>query len=200
MRVNAPVRYDRMAAVQKADAVVMSAAPPALTLAAVNRMDRDRFVGALGGIFEHSPWVAEAAWPGVPLSSVAALHEAMVAAVRAATPERRLDLIRVHPDLAGKAARSGAMTANSVAEQASAGLLSLGDDEYARFQAFDTAYRECFGFPFIIAVQRHDKASLLAVFEARLANSRAVEIETALGEVFTIARLRLEALFGETAR
>ena len=178
----------------------MSATPPALTLAALNRMDRDNFVGALGGISEHSPWVAEAAWPGVPFSSVAALHAAMVAGVRSTSPARQLDLIGAHPDLAGKAARSGAMTANSVAEQASAGLLSLGDDEYDRLLRLNTDYRERFGFPFIIAVRRHDKASLLAAFETRLKNSRAVEIETALGEIFTITRLRLDALFGEEVR
>jgi 2-oxo-4-hydroxy-4-carboxy-5-ureidoimidazoline decarboxylase len=178
----------------------MVAAPPTRTLAAVNRMDRNGFVGVLGGIFEHSPWVAEAIWPGVPFSGVTALHGAMVAAVRSASPQQRLDLIRAHPDLAGKAARGEGMTANSVAEQASAGLLSLSDEEYGRFQALNAAYRERFGFPFIIAVRRRDKASLLAAFETRSANSRAVEIETALGEIFLIARLRLAALFGETIR
>jgi 2-oxo-4-hydroxy-4-carboxy-5-ureidoimidazoline decarboxylase len=178
----------------------MSATPPAFTLAALNRMDRGNFVGTLGAIFEHSPWVAEAAWPGVPFSSVAALHMAMAAGVRSASPDRQLDLIRAHPDLAGKAARSGTMTADSVAAQASAGLLSLGDDEYERLLRLNTDYRERFGFPFIIAVRRHDKASLLAAFETRLGNSRTVEIETALGEIFAITRLRLDALFGETVR
>ena len=173
----------------------MSAMLPALTLAALNRMDRDNFVGTLGGIFEHSPWVAEAAWPGVPFSSVAALHAAMVAGVRSTSPEQQLDLIGAHPDLAGRAARSGDMTVNSVAEQTSAGLLSLSDDEYDRLLRLNTDYRERFGFPFIIAVRRHDKASLLAAFETRLGNSRAVEIETALGEIFAITRLRLDALF-----
>jgi 2-oxo-4-hydroxy-4-carboxy-5-ureidoimidazoline decarboxylase len=180
------------------DPPAMSPTLPALTLAALNRMDRDRFVAALGGIFEHSPWVAEAAWPGVPFSSVAALHAAMVAAVRSSAPQRQLVLIRAHPDLAGKAARSGTMTASSVAEQASAGLLGLSDDEYDRFLRLNTDYRERFGFPFIIAVRRHDKASLLAAFETRLANSRKIEIETALREIFTIARLRLDALFLKT--
>jgi 2-oxo-4-hydroxy-4-carboxy-5-ureidoimidazoline decarboxylase len=178
----------------------MSATPPSLTLVALNRMDRDSFIGTLGGIFEHSPWVAKAAWPGVPFYSAAALHAAMVAGVRSASQQRQLDLIAAHPDLAGKAARSGTMTADSVAEQASAGLLSLGDDEYERLLRLNTDYRQRFGFPFIIAVRRHDKASLLAAFQARLGNSRAVEIETALGEIFTITRLRLDALFGEGVR
>src|SRR5439155_17050601 len=92
------------------------------------------------------------------------------------------------------------MTANSVAEQASAGLLNLDHDEYDRFLRLNSDYRERFGFPFIIAARRHDKASLLAAFEARLANPRAVEIETALGEIFTIAQMRLDALLGETSR
>ena len=173
----------------------MSTAPPAVTLAALNRIDRTAFVGVLGGVFEHSPWVPEAAWSGVPFSGVAALHEAMVAVVRSSSPQRRLDLIRAHPDLAGKAARGRTMTANSAAEQAGAGLLSLGDDEYARFLRLNADYRERFGFPFIIAVRRRDKASLIAAFERRLANPRAVEIETALGEIFTITQLRLDALF-----
>ncbi len=176
----------------------MSEMSPAVTVAALNRMDRDTFVGVLAGIFEHSPWVADAAWPGVPFSGVTALHEAMVAAVRSSPAERRLDLIRAHPDLAGTAARQGAMTLNSVAEQASAGLLSLSDDEYERFLRLNADYRERFGFPFIIAVRHHDKRSLLAAFETRLGNSRAIEIETALGEIFAITRLRLAALFGRT--
>ena len=175
----------------------MSTTLPALTLAALNRMDCDRFVVALGSIFEHSHWVAEAVWPGVPFFSLAALHAAMVAAVRSSSPQRRLDLIGAHPDLAGKAARGGTMTANSVAEQASVGLLALSDDEYARFLRLNIDYRERFGFPFIIAVRRHDKASLLAAFERRLTNSRAIEIEIALGEIFTITWLRLDALIGK---
>jgi 2-oxo-4-hydroxy-4-carboxy-5-ureidoimidazoline decarboxylase len=175
---------------------IMSTTPPALTLAAVNRMGRDEFVGAFGGIFEHSPWVADAAWRVAPFSSLVALHEAMVAAVRSALPERQLDLIRAHPDLAGKAARSGAITAASVSEQAGAGLLSLSDDEYDRIHRLNIAYRKRFGFPFIVAVRQHDKASLLAAFERRLSHSRADEIESALGQIFTIARFRLDTAFG----
>ena len=92
------------------------------------------------------------------------------------------------------------MTANSAAEQAGAGLLSLSDDEYGRFLRLNADYRERFRFPFVIAVRGHGKMSLLASFEARLANPRGVEIETALGEIFTITRLRLDALFGEAGR
>jgi OHCU decarboxylase len=172
-----------------------------LTLASVNRVSRAEFAAALGGVFEHSQWVAEAAWPAAPFADVAALHQAMVAAVREASPERQIALIRAHPDLAGKAARDGTMTPHSVTEQASAGLLGLEEAEYARFHRLNRAYLERFGFPFIIAVRRHSKESLLAEFEARLANSRAAEIDAALGEIFAITRLRLDALLcADTAR
>lgn len=140
----------------------MPAASPSLTLDAVNRLEHPDFTRALGGIFEHSPWVAEAAWPARPFADVAALHQGMVAAVRPASPERQLELIRAHPDLAGRAPRTGAMTAHSVGEQGSAGLLNLSDAEYDRIHRLNAAYRERFRFPFIIAVRRHDKASLLA--------------------------------------
>jgi 2-oxo-4-hydroxy-4-carboxy-5-ureidoimidazoline decarboxylase len=165
-----------------------------LTLAAVNRASREAFVAALGAVFEHSPWVAEAAWPAAPFDTVDHLHVAMVAAVHAAPKERRLALIRAHPELAGRAARGGTMTASSVAEQTSAGLLDLDDAELARFHRLNAAYRERFGFPFIVAVRRHSKASLLAVFETRLRNSREAEIEVALAEIFAITASRLQAL------
>jgi 2-oxo-4-hydroxy-4-carboxy-5-ureidoimidazoline decarboxylase len=147
-------------------------------------------------VFEHSPWVAEAAWPAAPFTTVGDLHAAMVAAVRSAAEEQRLALIRAHPDLAGRAARSGTMTAASTDEQAGAGLLNLSEAEFERLHRLNSAYRERFGFPFIIAVRHHSKASLLAAFEARLAQSRDAEVETALGEIFAITALRLEALLG----
>jgi 2-oxo-4-hydroxy-4-carboxy-5-ureidoimidazoline decarboxylase len=157
-------------------------------------LSRAEFAAALGGVFEHSQWIAEPAWPAAPFADVEALHHAMVTAVREAPLERQLALIQAHPDLAGRAARDGAMTRHSLAEQASAGLLSLDEAEYARFHRLNRAYRERFGFPFIIAVRRHSKQSLLAAFEARLTNSRAAEIAAALGEIFAITRLRLDAL------
>ncbi len=165
-----------------------------LSLAALNRMNREAFARALGGVFEHSPWVAEQAWRRAPFASVAALHAAMADAVRAASIQRQLALIRAHPDLAGKAARAGRMTAPSIAEQSSVGLDRLSDAEYARLNRLNAAYRARFGFPFIIAVRQHTKDSLLEAFAARLANSRAGEIETAIAEIFKIARMRLDAL------
>src|SRR5262249_36729116 len=156
-------------------------------LAALNVAGRTEVVAALGAVFEHSPWVAEAAVAAAPFVSVEALHRAMIAAVHAAPAEMRLALLRAHPDLAGTAARAGEMTPSSVAEQAGAGLLALSEAEYERFHRLNTAYRDRFGFPFIIALRRHTKHSLLLAFEARLATERHIEIENALGEVFAIA-------------
>jgi len=169
-------------------------APDALTLEAVNRLDRAAFTRAFGAVFERSPWVAERAWAARPFTGVEALHAAMAAAVRAATAEERLALLRAHPDLAGRAARAGTMTASSVAEQASAGLDRLTDEAYARFMRLNDAYRERFGFPFIIAVRRHDTAGILAAFERRLGHSVEQEAETALAQVLDITRMRLDAL------
>jgi 2-oxo-4-hydroxy-4-carboxy-5-ureidoimidazoline decarboxylase len=167
-----------------------------LTLATLSQASHEEFTAALGAVFEYSPWVAEATWPAVPFATVDDRHTAMVAAVRSAPEEQRLELIRAHPDLAGKAARSGTMTAASAAEQESAGLLDLSDAEFERFHRLNSAYRERFGFPFIVAVRRHNKASLLAAFETRLRHSREAEIDAALAEIFAITALRLEALLG----
>jgi 2-oxo-4-hydroxy-4-carboxy-5-ureidoimidazoline decarboxylase len=167
-----------------------------VTLAALNRTSREEFTAALGAVFEHSPWVAEATWPAAPFATISDLHAAMVAAVRSAPAEQRLALIRAHPDLAGSTARDGAMTAASTVEQTGAGLLDLSDAEFQHLHRLNTAYRERLGFPFIIAVRRHNKASLLAAFEARLGQSPDAETETALAEIFAITALRLEALLG----
>jgi 2-oxo-4-hydroxy-4-carboxy-5-ureidoimidazoline decarboxylase len=166
----------------------------ALSVADVNRMSVADFRRALGGVFEHSPWIAERAWRSRPFASVAALHAAMTRVVREASREEQLALLRAHPDLAGRAARAGDLTAASRAEQASAGLDRLTDAEYERFGRLNAAYRDTFGFPFIIAVRRHDKTAILAAFERRLGNTRDAEIEAALAEVADITRLRLDAL------
>ncbi|HSE92041.1 MAG TPA: 2-oxo-4-hydroxy-4-carboxy-5-ureidoimidazoline decarboxylase [Methylomirabilota bacterium] len=165
-----------------------------LTLAALNRMERARFTRALGAVFESSPWVAERAWAARPFASVDTLHRAMADVVRRAPRETQVALLRAHPDLAGKAAREGAMTASSVAEQSSAGLDRLSDEESERFGRLNAAYRQTFGFPFIIAVRRHDKAGILAAFERRLGHTAEEEVEAALAEVFDITRMRLDAL------
>jgi OHCU decarboxylase len=163
-----------------------------LTLDEINALDRDGFVARLGFLFEGSPWVAEEAWPARPFASAGELHRALCATMSAAPVERKLALIRAHPDLAGKAAVAGELTPESTREQSSAGLNRLTPEEFARFSRLNAAYREQFGFPFVICVREHTRASILESFEARLRNDREHEIATALGEIAKIARLRLD--------
>jgi 2-oxo-4-hydroxy-4-carboxy-5-ureidoimidazoline decarboxylase len=163
-----------------------------VALGSLDAADEATFVAALGEVYEHAAWVAQAVWRQRPFATLAALHDAMMAAVRAAPAEQRLTLIRGHPDLAGKAARAGAMTADSQAEQASAGLERLSEAEFAQFHRLNGAYREKFGIPFIICARRHGKDSILQQFERRLQNGTAEEAETALAEIFRIAALRLD--------
>jgi 2-oxo-4-hydroxy-4-carboxy-5-ureidoimidazoline decarboxylase len=163
-----------------------------IALADLNVADEAGFMAALGDVYEHAPWVAHAAASQRPFASLAALHGAMLAAVRAASAEQQLALIKGHPDLAGKAARAGAMTADSRAEQASAGLDRLSEAEFAQFHRLNNAYREKFGIPFIICARRHSKDSILKQFERRLQNNMADETQTALGEIFRITALRLD--------
>jgi len=162
------------------------------SLEALNAMPEQGFAAALGDIFEHAPWVAEGIVASRPFTTLTALHAAMTAAVRSSGPERQLQLIKNHPDLAGKAARAGGLTKDSEAEQSSAGLDRLSDEEYARFDRLNQAYRSKFEFPFIICARRHTKDSILEQMEARARHDRAAEIETALGEVFRIVALRLD--------
>jgi OHCU decarboxylase len=161
---------------------------------AVNGLGRDAFVERFGPLFEHSPWVAEAAWHDRPFADRDELYDALVSAMYAAPRERRIALIRAHPDLAGRAAIEGSLTASSTREQASAGLDRLTPDEYASFTATNTAYRERFGFPFVVCAREHTKESILRVAAERLGNSEEEEIGVALEEIAKIARLRLEDL------
>ncbi len=163
-----------------------------IALDELNRRGRDSFVASLGEIFELSPWVAEAAFGQRPFATLAALHAAMNGIVRAVPAERRLALIKAHPDLAGKAARAGQMTADSTAEQSSAGLDRLTDAEFANFHRLNDAYRAKFGFPFVICVRRHGKESILRAYERRLAHDSAAEIDAALAEIERITALRLD--------
>ncbi len=165
------------------------------TIPETNALDRDGFVALLGGIFEHSPWVAEGAWEKRPFANVDDLHRAMFAVVGAAPEERRLALLQAHPDLAGKLARGGGLTASSTAEQASAGLDRLTDEEYEQFSGLNQAYTTKFGFPFIIAVRENTKATILDAFQRRLAHDRPAEFAAALAEVAKIARFRLDGIF-----
>jgi 2-oxo-4-hydroxy-4-carboxy-5-ureidoimidazoline decarboxylase len=141
-------------------------------------------------LFEHSPWVERRA---DAQASSGDRHGDLMAVVHDATPEEKLALIRAHPELAGKAAIDRSLTEASAAEQASAGLDRLTQAEFERFHALNAAYREKFGFPFIICVRLTDKAAILAAMERRLANDRDAEIAAALHEIGEIVRLRLES-------
>lgn len=153
------------------------------------------FVARFGGVFEHSPWVAERAHAlelGPAHDSAVGLANALARAFRSASPEDRMAVLRAHPDLAGKLAAAKRLTAESTQEQASAGLDALTDDERARFEHLNTAYVAKHGFPFIIAVRDNTKASILAAFEARIANDTDTEFATACAQVERIAELRLK--------
>jgi OHCU decarboxylase len=152
--------------------------------------DRDRFVATYGPLFEHSPWVAENAYEKGPFASDDEAYDALVAAMYEAPRERQLELIRAHPDLAGRVA----MSTESQREQAGAGLDRLSPDEYDAFTRANAAYRERFGMPFVICVGEHDTASILAAARVGVANDQETEVGTALREVAKIARLRLERL------
>ncbi|MQP64562.1 2-oxo-4-hydroxy-4-carboxy-5-ureidoimidazoline decarboxylase [Niveispirillum sp. SYP-B3756] len=167
---------------------------PAPVLDRLNAADCAGFTHALGAVFEDSPWVATAAWAARPFPDIAALHQAMVAVVDAAGKERQLALLRAHPDLAGRLARAGGLTAHSSAEQAGLGLDRLSAEEFDFFDRHNRSYREKFGFPFIIAVKAQTKASIKAAMVKRLANDAGTERRTALGEVAMIAKFRLEAM------
>jgi 2-oxo-4-hydroxy-4-carboxy-5-ureidoimidazoline decarboxylase len=165
-----------------------------LDIQTVNRMDREAFVRAFGGIFEHSPWIAERAWNARPFASPEALHAAMVDVMRAAAPQEQGRLLNAHPELAGKEARQRAMTQDSTVEQGSAGLIRLDAGDFARFDRLNAAYREKFGFPFIIAVRGRTKPEIVAAFEQRLANEPGTELDAALVEIAAITRMRMEKL------
>jgi chitin deacetylase len=158
-------------------------------------MPRERFVARFGSIFEHSPWIAERAFDlelGPAHDSATGLHNALARVFRSASPEERLKVLTAHPDLAGKLAAAKRLTPDSAAEQASAALDCLTDDERATFQRLNADYVARHGFPFIIAVRDHGKASILRAFHQRIANDTATELATACAQVERIAELRLK--------
>jgi len=155
----------------------------------LNAMDRERFVGALGWIFEHSPWVAERAWESRPFGNIDVLHQAMVAKVAAASREEQLALLRAHPDLGSRARVSDA----SRGEQAGAGLDRLTPEEFAQLSRWNMEYRERFGFPFLFAVKGSTKHDILHALEARRTATPEAEFAEALRQVYRIARFRLES-------
>lgn len=159
----------------------------------LNGLSGAAFVARLGGLYEHSPWVAERAFARRPFASIDALHAAMQAAVLAAMREEQMALIRAHPELAGKL-EAAQLTDHSRAEQAGAGLDRVSPEQKARMQALNAAYRERFDFPFIVAVKGLDWGGIIERMQSRLPRTREEEIAQALAEIGRIARFRLEAL------
>jgi chitin deacetylase len=162
-----------------------------------SQMTRERFVDRFGSIFEHSPWIADRAFDlelGPAHDSAAGLHNAFARMFRSASHDERLGVLKAHPDLAGKLAAARRLTPESSAEQASAALDALTDDERETFQTLNAAYVAKHGFPFIIAVRDNTKASILAAFQSRLSNDTATEFTTACAAVERIAALRLKDL------
>ena len=165
--------------------------PASLTLAQLSALDNEGFVAAVGAVFEHSPWVMRRAWARRPFADRAALTAALTATLHAASRDEQLALMCAHPELAGKAAIAKALTAESNAEQASAGLDKLTLEEFTRFHDLNAAYKARFGFPFIICVRLNDKASILSAMRARLSNDEATEIAEAIKQIGLISKLRL---------
>jgi len=166
-----------------------------MSSASLKELDEADFVARLGGVFEHSPWIARTAWVNgldVRHGTAEGLHEALCAVFRSADRNAQLGVLRAHPDLAGRLALAGALTADSSAEQAGAGLDRCTPDEYARFQVLNDAYQAKFGFPFIMAVRGRTRVEILEAFEQRVNNTPEQEFETALGQVERIALLRLK--------
>ncbi len=162
---------------------------------APERISRDAFITLFGGVYEHSPWVAEAVFDdGIVVDDLSQLAQAMAAVVDGASRERQLALLRAHPDLAGRLAVRGELTKASTDEQKSAGLDQCSHEELERFQSLNKAYMNKFGFPFILAVSSKTRTQILENFGARLENSPKQEFATALREVHKIARIRLKKL------
>jgi OHCU decarboxylase len=157
----------------------------------LNEATQSEFVGVCGRLFEHSPWVAERTWKYRPFESIDSLHRALCNTMFEATQDEQVKLIAAHPDLVGRMAREGRLTRESSAEQRAAGLADLSPHEVEQFDRFNAAYREKFGFPFVICARENKKAAILAAFPIRLNNTREQEIQTALNEIAKIARLRL---------
>lgn len=164
-----------------------------------SKMTKDAFVKAFGGIFEHSPWIAQDAWDmelGPAHDSAIGVHSVLARVFRATSEDGKMDVLKAHPDLAGKLAAARKLTAESTSEQASAGLDALTDEERAIFTELNDAYTAKFGFPFIIAVRDNTKPSILAAFQSRLKNDPGTEFATACAQVERIAEHRLRDLLG----
>ncbi len=168
--------------------------PPVHTLSAAD------FVSRFGGVYEHSPWIAQQCHQNglsAQENTPAGLSAALQVVVAAAERDQLMALINAHPDLAGKAAVQGTLTAESTSEQSGAGIDQCSAEEFARFQRFNKAYKEKFGFPFIMAVKGSNRHLILAAFAERLQHDAAVEYTRAISEINKIARFRLDAIAAE---
>ena len=164
------------------------------TITQLNAMPEPEFVKVLGGIYEHSPWFAQAAAQQRPFSDMAELAAALRRAVDDAGREAQLKLVRAHPELAGKAAVRGELTAESTREQAGAGLDQCTPEEFQRLQNLNAAYNQKFGFPFILAVRGYDRLGIIDAFARRLDNAPDVELQTCINQIHRIAQFRLNDL------
>ncbi|MGE6495286.1 2-oxo-4-hydroxy-4-carboxy-5-ureidoimidazoline decarboxylase [Cupriavidus metallidurans] len=164
------------------------------TIAQLNTMPEAEFIAVLGGIYEHSPWFAETAARKRPFANAAELASALRGAVDAAGQEAQLKLVRAHPELAGKAAVRGELTAESTREQAGAGLDQCTPEEFQRLQGLNEAYNRKFGFPFILAVRGYDRHGIIDAFARRLENAPEVELQTCINQIHRIAQFRLNDL------
>jgi 2-oxo-4-hydroxy-4-carboxy-5-ureidoimidazoline decarboxylase len=165
------------------------------TIAEINSLSHDEFVRVAGPVFEYSPWIAEMTWSKKPFTGREQLHGALCETIEKSGRDKQLSLIRAHPDLVGRLALAGQLTKESAQEQASAGLDQMTAEEVELFQKNNAAYKDKFGFPFIICARLNKKEAILAGFERRLKNSPDREMKTALEEIFKIAELRLRDLF-----
>ncbi|MFA9418955.1 MAG: 2-oxo-4-hydroxy-4-carboxy-5-ureidoimidazoline decarboxylase [Gammaproteobacteria bacterium] len=168
-----------------------------ISLANLNQYDREQFIESLGGIFEHSPWVADLVYDCLPFDSTAQLHQCMIETVAKSPEFQRMALICSHPELAGKEADAGTLTTESKQEQSRAGLDQCTAAELAQLQSLNRAYRDKFEFPFVIAVTGLDKAQIMAAVEARLRNPVQAEFDTSIAEIGKIGKVRLDALIDE---
>ena len=169
-----------------------------MTLTEINALPREGLRARLGGIFEHSPWVAERAWDARPFADVVTLHAAMVAAMRAAPHAQQLALLRAHPELAGKAMLSKTLTSDSTNEQSRSGLTNCSAEEFAQLQVLNAAYNKKFGWPFILAVKHLDRATIIRTFGERIESCAADEFEACLANIEKITRWRLDDHLGGT--
>lgn len=165
-----------------------------MDLDTLNRFSADEFTRALGGIYEHSPWIATAAHARAPFADADALAAALRDTVAQAPRAKQMDLLHAHPELAGKEAASGTLTAHSSEEQKGAGLINLSEAEKVELAELNRRYRDKFGFPFIIAVRQHTKSSIFAELRRRASNDAEHEFAACIDQVHVIARLRLVTL------